>query len=163
MSNETRENNERARRRRKVADVTLEVIDVGVGVFAFAMGIFALNATPPSILREVQWPPLVWLWALLLIVGGLGLAVGRLAGIWLAQTSGIAAASFGLAIYIVVVSSAAASELGVLVAVGGLAIALALMIRRYVDLQEFTSEWGRLSPVERWRQALKLRTTRVTR
>jgi hypothetical protein len=158
---EIQSNAHRARRRRAVLEVMLRVIDVAVGLLAFAGGIFALVATPPSVIREVQWPPLVWVWGGLLIVGGFGIMGGRITGVWLAETSGISAAAFGMLIYLVVVSSAIKSELGIVVAATIIGIALLLMLRRYIELQEFTAEWGRLTFSERMRRALAARTNRT--
>lgn len=151
-----------ATRRRRVTHLALRVIDTFVGVGAFAAGVFALVATPPTILREVQWPWLVFVWAGLLILGGASLAFGRITGVWLFETAGIAAGAFGLAIYIVVVSTAIPREPGVIVATILLFLGLLLMGRRYVELQEFTSEWGRLGPVERLQDALRMRHRRIT-
>jgi hypothetical protein len=150
-----------ATRRRRITNAALRVIDTAVGIAAFAAGVFALVATPPTILREVQWPWLVFVWAGLLILGGAALAFGRITGIWLFETTGIAAAAFGLAIYVVVVSTAIPREPGVLVATVLLFLGLLLMGRRYVELQEFTSEWGRLGPVERMQEALRVRHRRA--
>lgn len=127
-------------RRKEILEGLLRAIDVTVGMLAMVAGIFALAATPPTILREVTIPQLVWLWGGLLIVGGFAAALGRIIGLWIFETSGIAAMAFGTAIYAVVLSQVIHDELGVIVAAALITIALLLMARRYVQLQIFTSE-----------------------
>lgn len=129
----------RATRRHAFTVRALAVLDIAVGVVSILSGLVALFAPPPSVLREVQVPALIWLWAGLLIVGGSSLAFGRIVDRWVFQTSGIAAMIPGAGIYLVVLLSAARVDLGVLVACGVILVAVLLLLRRYLELQAFTA------------------------
>lgn len=129
----------RATRRHAFTVRALAVIDVMIGVVSVLAGLVALFAPPPSVLREVQVPFLIWVWAVLLIVGGSSLAFGRVVDRWVFQTSGIAAMIPGAFIYFVVLLTGFRIDLGVLVACGVILIAVLLLYRRYLELQEFTS------------------------
>lgn len=130
---------DRATRRRAFTVRVLAAIDVLIGVVSILAGLLALLAPPPSVLREVQMPALIWVWGGLLIVGGTSLSFGRIVDRWIFQTSGIAAMIPGAGIYLVVLLSASRIELGVLVAAGVILIAVLLLLRRYLELQEFTA------------------------
>lgn len=126
-------------RRRVILDAMLKVIDVVVGIAAIVGGVFTFVATPPTVLREVSLPVLIVLWGVLLILGGFLMTLGRLTGIWIFETTGLAGATFGAAIYLAVVSSVIDTELGVVVACSLILIAMLFMLRRYVELQIFTA------------------------
>lgn len=129
----------KAARRQAFTVRALATIDVTIGVAGVLAGLAALLAPPQSVLREVQMPLLIWVWGCLLIVGGSSLAFGRVVDRWVFQTSGIAAMIPGAGIYMVVLLSAARLDLGVLVACGLILIAVLLLLRRYLELQEFTA------------------------
>lgn len=139
VSTATHETIERASRRQAITVGILAVIDVTIGVVSILAGLVAVLAPPPSVLREVQMPLLIWVWATLLIVGGSSLSFGRIVDRWVFQTSGIAAMIPGAGIYLVVLFSASRIELGVLVAAGLILVAVLLLLRRYLELQEFTA------------------------
>lgn len=145
-------------RRRAVLDALLRAIDTSVGLVALVAGVFALVAAPPSIVREVSLPFFVVLWGVLLIAGGFSSALGRLTGIWILETAGIAAAATGALIYLAVISTAIASSLGVAVAACLILIALLAMVRRYVELQIFLSEPGERGLINRIQSLLHIRT-----
>jgi hypothetical protein len=140
-----------ARRRRARLEALLKSVDVGVAVVAIAAGIFAVAATPPSIVREVSVPFLVWFWGLTLMVGGIAAGAGRISGIWILETSGIMSMATGTFMYLAVVSTALRKEPGVAVPLGLIVIALLAMLRRYVELQLFLSDpddkgfWSRVN------------------
>lgn len=117
----------------------LAVIDVAIGVVSVLAGLVAFMAPPPSVLREVPIPALIWLWAGLLVIGGTSLAFGRLVDRWIFQTSGIAAMIPGAGIYLVVLLRTSALDLGVLCAAGLILLSMLFMARRYVELQAFTA------------------------
>lgn len=126
-------------KRRRILDALLKATDVAVALSAVVGGVFTFVATPPTVLREVSIPFLIILWGCLLLLGGLAGLVGRLSGIWIIETTGLAAMAAGALIYLVVVSSAIPSELGVVVAVSLIAAAMFSMMRRYIELQIFTA------------------------
>lgn len=146
-------------KRRVVLDAILKAIDVTVAFVALGCGVIVFLAPPPTILREVSLPQLIALWGVFLIVGGFCGSVGRLTGIWLLETSGIALMGTGIAIYLAVVSTAIVRELGVAVATGLILVALLTMAKRYVELQAFLSEPGDVSLIARLRALLRIRTS----
>lgn len=129
-------------RRRAVLEMLLKIVDIFVGLAVLTGGIFALVATPPSVAHEVELPMFVTLWAMLLIVGGFSAALGRLTGIWILETAGIASSAFGALIYLAIVSKLLLTDLGVGLAVFLILVALLALIRRYLVLQIFLSEPG---------------------
>lgn len=131
---------ERRSRRKQILEGLLRAIDVTVGLVAIVAGIFALAATPPTILREVTLPGLIAYWGLMLLVGGVLMSVGRLLGYWLPQTGGIVLMAGGTAIYAIVIGQVIHNEVGVVVAFTIIVIAGLLMLRRYIELQTFTWE-----------------------
>lgn len=154
---DTRERPTPNSRRRALLDGILKTIDVTVGLVALVAGVFALIASPPTIVREVSLPFLVVLWGVLLIAGGFSSALGRLTGVWILETAGIAGAASGALIYLAVVSTAIRDELGVVVAVCLILIALLAMVRRYVELQIFLSEPNEPGVLNRLLGLLKIR------
>lgn len=117
----------------------LATIDVAIGVVSVLAGLVAFMAPPPSIVREIPIPALIWLWASLLVIGGTSLAFGRLVDRWIFQTSGIAAMIPGAGIYLVVLLRSSALDIGVLCAAGLILLAMLFMARRYLELQAFTA------------------------
>lgn len=157
---DSHEISERNLRRRAVLDGITKAIDVTVGAVAIVAGIYALVATPPSIIREVSLPFLVVFWGYALILGGAAALLGRLTEIWLLETSGIAATATGTLIYLAVVSTAIANELGVVVAVALILIALLSLARRYVELQKFLAEPEHPGVLGKISNLIRLRTSR---
>jgi hypothetical protein len=150
--------NERLSRRHRVLDLILIALDVVIGGVAVVSGIVAFIAPPPSIIREVSLPWLIVVWGVFLIAGGVGASAGRISGIWIFETTGIVSIGVGVAIYLVVVLTAAQRELGVLVACGIILIAALELARRYVELQKFLAEPGDVSLLERLQNAWRTRT-----
>lgn len=157
---DSHEISERNLRRRAILDGITKAIDVMVGAVAIIAGIYALVATPPSIIREVSLPFLVVFWGYALILGGVAALLGRLTEIWLLETSGIAATATGTLIYLAVVSTAIANELGVVVAVALILIALLSLARRYVELQKFLAEPEHPGVLGKISNLIRLRTSR---
>lgn len=146
-------------RRRSALALLLKLIDIGVGLTAIVGGVFAIIATPATVAHEVGVPGLVYLWGALLIVGGFCAALGRLVGIWILETTGIVGMCFGTLIYIGVIAGVLQGRGGpeVIVAVCMFIVALLAMIRRYVELQIFTSEPNERGWIARLHSLLKLR------
>jgi hypothetical protein len=136
-------------RRRRTLDGLIKYVDILIGVVVFSSGVFAFIATPPTVLREVQIPALVPLWASLLCLGGLA-AVGRVTGIWLI---------FGIAGYLIVVTSVVADQLGVAVACGLIFGTMLTMLRRWLELQQFTHEENLEGFVVQFNALVRRRTT----
>lgn len=143
--------------RRELLHSILKFIDIAVGITAIVGGVFAIAATPPTVMREVSVPLLVWIWGGLLIIGGFGGALGRITGIWLLETTGIVAMGAGTLIYIAVVGSLVPDQMGLVVAITLFVVALLSMVRRYVELQIFLSEPDEPGFVSRLHAAFRLR------
>jgi hypothetical protein len=129
-----------------------------VGLAVLASGVFAIVATPPSVTATISLPLFVALWGGLLIAGGFSSALGRLTGIWILETTGIAAAGFGALIYLVIVSSLLVNSLDAAVAITLILVALLALLRRYVELQMLLSEPGQRGFIVRLQALLRVRT-----
>jgi len=145
-------------RRRAFLDASLKALDVAVGLAVLAGGVFALVATPLSVTREVDLPLFVTLWGILLVSGGFSSALGRLTGIWILETAGIAAAACGALIYLAIVSKLLLDDLGVGLAVCLILVALLALLRRYIELQIFLSEPGDRGLLARLQSLFNIRT-----
>lgn len=145
-------------RRRVVAAGLIKLIDVAIGLACIVAGVFAIVATPPTIVAEINATPVVVLWGVLLVIGGFGSALGRLTGIWIIETAGIAGAGFGALIYLVVITSAVNEKNSVATALCLILIALLGMVRRYVELQIFLSEGSDRGMLKRLTEILATRT-----
>lgn len=152
-----------AKHSRRLKERVLQVIDISVGVVVMISGLFALFATPLSVVQEVQIPWLVWLWGGLLVFGGFLTALGRLTGIWILETTGLGQAIFGVAIYAVVISALIADAIGVVVAVSLIGAALMLLIRRYVELSLFLNVGPSKGVLVRLDAAMRRRTKPAAR
>lgn len=152
-----------AKQSRRAKERVLQVIDISVGLVVMVSGLFALFATPLSVLQEVQVFWLVWLWGGLLVFGGFLTALGRLTGIWILETTGLGQSIFGVAIYAVVVSALIANAIGVVVAVALIGAALLMLIRRYVELSLFLNVGAPRGVLGRLDAAMRRRTTPAAR
>jgi hypothetical protein len=148
-------------RRRKVLEAVIRVVDLVVYGAVFLGGIYALTATPNSVVDELagaEW--LLGLWAALLLGGGLVGFLGRLTRYWLVENPGTVAAFFGIMIYFVVLGKFAFASVTSAVAVVLVLVAMAFMVRRWLELQIFGTD-----PDRDWRArvaaALHRRTANV--
>lgn len=126
---------------------------------ALGGGIFALAFTPESVVKELaDWDILVVLWGGLLVLGGLLGFVGRLTRVWVIETPGTVASIFGAAIYVVVLGATAFTTTTAAVAVCLIVISALCLLRRYTELQIFTTDPEADTFTERLRAALARRT-----
>jgi hypothetical protein len=145
--------------RRRMKEAAIRVIDIVVYAAAIFGGFFALEFPPDAIQSELagwDWLAVFWGW-LLLVAGSLGF-IGRLVRLWVIEVPGTAAAIFGGLIYLVVLGSVAVSHVTARVAVCMIAIATLALVRRYIELQIFTSEPGVRTLSDRLQAALRRRT-----
>ena len=145
--------------RRHVREATIRVIDIITYAATFAGGLFVLHFTPDSaqaLLSEWAW--VVGLWGGLMITGGALGFIGRLTRIWAIEVPGTGAGIAGALIYAVVLANAAISNNTAFVAVTLVIVATLTLLRRYIELQIFTTEPGAKSLAERFVNALKRRT-----
>jgi lysylphosphatidylglycerol synthetase-like protein (DUF2156 family) len=143
-----------------VAAGLIKLIDVTIGLACIVAGVFAIIATPATVLSEVDAPPVIVLWGILLVAGGFASALGRLTGVWILETAGIAGAAFGAIIYILLVGSAVDEQNGVITALCLIIVALLGMLRRYIELQIFLSEGRGRGILKRMAEILATRTPR---
>mgnify|MGYP001038523139 CR=1 FL=1 len=98
------------------------------------------------------------IWGSLLLIGGALGFVGRLTRIWVIEIPGASAGFFGSAMYFVILGLAALRLPTAIVAVALVACMMALLGRRYIELQILTSEPGHVRFREKVRQILQRRT-----
>lgn len=148
--------------RRRLKEAAIRVIDIVTYAAVFAGGWFALHFTPDSALMLLaDWPWVIVLWAVLLIVGGALGFVGRLSRVWAIEVPGTGAGIAGALIYSVVLANEASQNPTAHMANALVIIATLTLLRRYIELQIFTSEPGEKSFAERLANALRRRTTDV--
>lgn len=129
-----------ARVRRRWEQV-IRIIDIVIYAAVFVGGVYALVGTPNSVVDELRgWEWVVVLWAALLLVGGgVGFA-GRLSRRWMVEVPATVLSFFGALIYLVVLGRFAFSSITSAVAVTLVLVATLEMLRRYAELQIFSSE-----------------------
>lgn len=145
---------------RRFKESLIRVVDHIAYATVFAAGIFALWFTPDSVnlaLAGFRW--LIIVWGCLLLGGGVLGFAGRLSRIWVVELPGTTLGIAGAAIYFVVLGTSALQLTSALVAATLVLCMMLLLIRRYIELQIFTSEPGDRTWSERIRRAMKRRTT----
>lgn len=145
---------------RRFKEALIRIVDLVSYATVLAAGIFALWFTPDSVkvaLAGFGW--LIVTWGVLLVAGGTLGFTGRLSRIWVIEIPGASAGIAGAAIYFVILGTASITSSTALVAVTLVACMMLLLLRRYIELQIFTSEPGDLTIQARIRLALKRRTT----
>lgn len=145
---------------RRTKEAMIRVIDIITYAAVLAGGFFAAKFTPDSVLRLLEgWEWVIGLWALLLIIGGALGFIGRLTRIWAIEVPGTGAGIAGALIYAVVLANMAFMTPTALVAGALVVIATLTLLRRYIELQIFTTDPGEKSFTDRLAAALKRRTT----
>lgn len=149
---------ETARRRR--FEEIIRTIDLVVYAAVFAGGVYAIIGTPATVVDELQgfdW--LIWLWALLLLAGGLAGFLGRLTRYWFVEVPATVLAFFGLSIYFVVLGRFTFSSITAAVATTCVLVASGMMARRWAELQIFATDPDASDFKTRLADALRRRTT----
>lgn len=114
---------------------------------------------PPASVASALDPGWVVSWAVLLLVSGLFGFVGRLTRYWAIEAPGAAAGATGAALYVfVLIISTIDGQITGAVASTFVACMSLLMLRRYVELQLFTTDPGDQSYLDRLRRLLKRKT-----
>jgi hypothetical protein len=145
---------------RNFKEALIRVVDILAYLNVLTGGVGAVFATPQTVLAALHdWEFLIIVWQVFLIAGGALGFIGRLTRIWVIEIPGAGLGVFGAAIYFVILASAAVDGFTALVA-APLVLCLGwLMLRRYIELQIFTSEPGEKSWTQRIREILRRRTT----
>lgn len=147
---------------RRAKEAAIRVIDMVVYLFALASGVFALTVPPETIQDWLAgWGWVAVLWGVLLVVAGALGFIGRLTRIWVIEAPGTIAAVFGQSIYLLVLGAAGFSSATVWVALCMIAGAMLALVRRYIELQIFTTDPEVKSLPGRLAAALRRRTGNV--
>ncbi len=121
----------------------IRVIDLITYLLVVGGGVYALVATPNSIVDELAgWEWVIVLWAAMLLGGGTAGFLGRLTRRWMIEVPATVLSAFGILIYFVVLGRFAFASITSAVAVALVGVAMLVMCRRYAELQIFASEPG---------------------
>ncbi|OJX72839.1 hypothetical protein [Leifsonia sp. 71-9] len=145
--------------RRKFKEALIRYVDMAAYLAVFLGGVGAFLSTPQTVKSALYgFPWLIAIWGSLLLIGGALGFVGRLTRIWVIEIPGASAGFFGSAMYFVILGLAALRLPTAIVAVALVACMMALLGRRYIELQILTSEPGHVRFREKVRQILQRRT-----
>ena len=145
--------------RRRKFEAVIRVIDLIVYAAVFVGGLYALFATPTSILTELvgaTW--LVFVWAGLLGLGGAVGFIGRLTRYWMLEMPATVLAFAGILIYLVVLGRLAFQSITDAVSALLIVVAMGLVARRWAELQLFASDPEHADFKTRMAEALRRRT-----
>lgn len=146
-------------RRRRRFEVVIRIIDLIVYAAVTAGGLYAIFATPTSIvdeLRGAEW--LIGLWAFLLLTGGAVGFVGRLSRFWMVEVPATVLAFAGILIYFVVLGRFAFASITAAVAAALVLVAMGMIARRWAELQIFATDPDHHDFRSRMADALRRRT-----
>lgn len=133
-------------------------VDIAAYAVIFLSGLFVLIAPPASIARNLDSGWVIGWAVLLMLSGGFGF-IGRLTRFWAIEAPGAFAGAFGAAVYVLVLILATLEgQVTGAVASTFVACMSLLMVRRYVELQLFTTDPGDITFTERILTALQRRT-----
>lgn len=142
--------------RRRLYEGLIRAVDLIVYAAVLAGGIYAMLATPSTVVDELagaEW--LIVFWSLMLLAGGAVGFVGRLLRRWMVETPATVASFTGILVYVIVLGRFAFSSVTAAVAVSLVVVAALTMLRRWLELQIFATEPGadlRGRIVEAWRR-----------
>ena len=131
----------RHQHRRRRQEAFIRAIDIALYGITIAGGLYAVMATPISVvdvLEGAEW--LVPVWASLLLIGGLSGFIGRIARYWMIERPGTMLTFFGAAIYAVMLGRYAFSTITASVALAFTVMAMLIFMRRWIELNIFASE-----------------------
>ena len=145
--------------RRRRFETVIRVIDLIVYAAVFIGGVYALVGTPETVAAELHgavW--LVVLWAAMLFLGGgVGFA-GRLTRYWMLEMPATVLAFAGILIYLVVLGRFALTSITAAVAALLVLVAMAMIARRWAELQIFATDPDSQDFRARLADALRRRT-----
>lgn len=145
--------------RRRFYEAIIRIVDLFVYAAVFGGGVYALAFTPVTVTEQLaDFPFLVVMWSFLLMAGGLVGFIGRLVRHWMTEVPATVAAVFGILIYLVILGRFAFISITATVAVALIVVAMFAMVRRWAELQIFSTEPGSRTFRERAAAALRRRT-----
>lgn len=130
--------------RRRLESI-IRFVDIFGYVWVIGMGIFATFFSPGSVdkfLLQGGWGWVASVWCVLLLLGGVGGAIGRLTRFGLFEIPANTAALFGVLIYMVVITGLAIVEPEAWVAAFAMVIVVGAVFRRGIELSIFYSDPG---------------------
>lgn len=146
-------------KKRKFYEGFIRVIDLIVYSAVFVGGLYALFGTPDTVADELggfEW--LVALWSGLLLIGGLAGFVGRFIRNWMTEVPATWLAATGIIIYFVVLGRYTFTSITAAVAATLALVAFLLMVRRWAELQIFSTDPTNPDWRVRFAQALRRKT-----
>ena len=147
------------RERRRRFEAVIRVIDLIVYLAVLAGGIYAVAATPSSVVDELGGAPwLIAIWSFLLLVGGGVGFLGRITRFWMVEVPATVLAFFGILIYFVVLGRFAFTSVTAAVAAALVLVAMGMMVRRWAELQIFATDPDNHDFRSRMADALRRRT-----
>jgi hypothetical protein len=150
-----------AEKRRRL-EALIRVIDMIIYLAIIAGGVYALFYTPASVQTELAgWDWLIGVWASLLLAGGVLGFLGRLTRYWVLEVPATPAGVFGILIYLVILGRTAFTSVTAAVATTLVFVAMAVLVRRYVELQIFASDPSNKDFQTRLAEMLRRRTQNV--
>lgn len=130
---------------RRHLEAIIRIIDVIGYLAVIGMGVFATFASPGSVgkfLLQGGWSWVAGVWCALLLIGGIGGAVGRITRFGLFEIPANTAALFGVLIYAVIITGLALVEPEAWVAAFAMLFVVGAVFRRGVELSIFYSDPG---------------------
>lgn len=127
--------------RREFLEAVIRIADLVAYAVVFIGGLYALFATPNTVIDELtgaEW--LVALWGGLLIAGGAAGFIGRLIRRWMIEVPATWLGAAGILIYFVVLGRYTFSSITSGVATTLVAAAFVALVRRWAELQIFGTE-----------------------
>ncbi len=150
--------------RRERFERLIRAIDMIAYATVFVGGVYAMFATPATVIDELQgamWLVLIWS-GLLILGGGVGF-VGRFSRFWMFDVPATALAFFGILIYFVVLGRYAFTSVTAAVAAALILVAMCVMVRRWAELQIFATDPNSHDFRSRMADALRRRTQNFPR
>ena len=146
--------------RRRRFEAVIRIIDLIVYAAVFAGGIYAITGTPKTVVDELAGAELlIWLWAGLLLAGGVVGFVGRFTRYWFIEVPATVLGFAGILIYLVVLGRFAFSSVTAAVATTFVLVALGMLARRWAELQIFATDPDATDFRSRMADALRRRTS----
>lgn len=146
--------------RRRRFEAVIRIIDLIVYAAVFAGGIYAITGTPKTVVDELAGAELlIWLWAGLLLAGGVVGFVGRFTRYWFLEVPATVLGFAGILIYLVVLGRSAFSSVTAAVATTFVLVALGMLARRWAELQIFATDPDATDFRSRMADALRRRTS----
>lgn len=145
--------------RRRRFEAIIRIVDMFAYVVVFGSGVYAIAATPTTVVDELagaEW--LIPMWATLLLGGGVVGFAGRLSRRWMLEVPSTWLSFAGILIYFVVLGRFAFTSITATTAALMLLVALAFIVRRWAELQIFAIDPDQSDFRSRMAEALRRRT-----